>query len=312
MCEVLGENITEGGSSKQAQIKKWKRHFDFRKEGQKFVITKVYSEPLPKDDKRQEGNTSIYFHHIKALLLFYLSENNGILKITYNDLYCLLGMVNKNYHKLSNQEIIEMDELKIIDDFQINHFYQRTGNKLRDIMYKNLNILKNRNLIDYNQNGRGFIEIKLINHDFLKPNETEIEFHKRSLNEKIIDTMNKQIEKTIKENRVPRISKKTFSYSKKYPVTKKDEKLKFNLLKNGAAKRNIDFKLNIDEFIDWFINTDNICFNLCACLSLFILQFPCSPFADGLSGIQNRARRHAPYASTTEVYSPRHNRCRQG
>lgn len=51
MCELLNEEITDGNSRK-AQINRWKRYFDFHKEGQKFIIDEIYDEPLTAIDQR--------------------------------------------------------------------------------------------------------------------------------------------------------------------------------------------------------------------------------------------------------------------
>ena len=38
MCSLLGEKITNGGKSKEAQIKNWERYFQYERQGQKFHI----------------------------------------------------------------------------------------------------------------------------------------------------------------------------------------------------------------------------------------------------------------------------------
>ena len=52
MCELLKEE--EGtGNSRKAQINRWKRYFEFHKEGQKFVIDEIYDEPQITSDQRK-------------------------------------------------------------------------------------------------------------------------------------------------------------------------------------------------------------------------------------------------------------------
>lgn len=52
MCEFLKEE--EGtGNSRKAQINRWKRYFEFHKEGQKFVIDEIYDEPQITLDQRK-------------------------------------------------------------------------------------------------------------------------------------------------------------------------------------------------------------------------------------------------------------------
>lgn len=52
MCSLLNESVTNG-SSKQCQLRRWKRYFDFEKQGQKFIITEMYETPKEKIDYRR-------------------------------------------------------------------------------------------------------------------------------------------------------------------------------------------------------------------------------------------------------------------
>lgn len=52
MCELLNEKVSEGGSTKKAQINRWKRYFEFHKNGQKYIIDKIYDNPLIATDQR--------------------------------------------------------------------------------------------------------------------------------------------------------------------------------------------------------------------------------------------------------------------
>ncbi len=72
MCELIGEDVLNG-ASKKAQLNRWKRYFDFHKDGQRFVIDEIYDEPFATDDdrKRKEG---LYVKYIELLLLEYLSR----------------------------------------------------------------------------------------------------------------------------------------------------------------------------------------------------------------------------------------------
>lgn len=155
LCNFLNEEIKEG-NSRNAQIKEWLRYFNYEREGQKYIITEVYPEPLPKDDKRSLGNNSEYLPHIELILLDYLSkQQDQVACLTINDMFLLLGMVNRNYVDKTYKYKIE-DEL--IDNFQIEHFNQRSYKKLNRILFDALNNLKNRRLIDYNT-------VKIINID---------------------------------------------------------------------------------------------------------------------------------------------------
>jgi len=149
MCQLFNQEV-EAGNSKKAQEKNWLRYFDYEKEKQKYIILQIYDEPLPKDDKRSLGNNSIYTQHIELLLLDYLSKQRGYKAIlTLKKLYLLMGMINNEYIKEDKESLKKSNEY--ITDYQINHFYQRTYQKLRKIIFDTLRNLKNRCLIDYEE-----------------------------------------------------------------------------------------------------------------------------------------------------------------
>ena len=149
LCQLLKQEI-KSGKSKTLQLKELSRYFASEKDKQKFIIVKIYDEPLPKDDKRVLGNNSIYVQHIELLLLNYLSKQEGYTaKITLKKLYLLLGIVNPRYIEENTEQMKKHSSN--ITTFQINHFYQRTYQKLREIMFGSLNNLKNRRLIDYEE-----------------------------------------------------------------------------------------------------------------------------------------------------------------
>lgn len=146
LCNQLNESELKA-NSKNAQLKEWKRHFDWDKSGQKYIITEIYHEPLEKEDKRINNGQSIYSEHIELLLLDYLSKQEGkVAELTIKKIFVLLGMVNSNYMD---------DEYKIedglINEFQINNFYQRSYKKLNRVLFDALRSLKNKRLINYNE-----------------------------------------------------------------------------------------------------------------------------------------------------------------
>ena len=153
LCKFLNEE-TKTGDSRNAQHKEWSRYFEYEREGHKYIITEIYLEPLPKSDKRSVGNNSEYLPHIELILLDHLSKQHGkVASLTINNIFLLLGMVNKNYVD-KNYKI----EDNLIDKFYIDHFNQRSYRRLNRILFDALNNLKNRRLIDYQS-------VKMINVD---------------------------------------------------------------------------------------------------------------------------------------------------
>lgn len=57
LCSALGEPV-KSGKAKQCQINNWKRYFEFKRDGHKYIIIKIYEAPKPKNDKRSLGNNS--------------------------------------------------------------------------------------------------------------------------------------------------------------------------------------------------------------------------------------------------------------
>lgn len=147
LCDHLNVQKFGGGCSREAQIKEWKRYFDFERDGQKYIITEIYSTPLPRDDKRIIGNNNEYRPYIEMILLDYLSKQKGkSTNITLKNLFFLLGMVNSNY--MNKDYKIKDDE---ISEWQIKHFNQRAYSKLYSIVTTSLNNLRSRRLIDYHK-----------------------------------------------------------------------------------------------------------------------------------------------------------------
>lgn len=147
LCELL-KQPRKAGDAKKAQLKEFKRYFDWEKSGQKFIITDVYETPLDKDDNRKFGNNSIYVKYIEVILLRYLSTQQGYTRtLTKRKWWELLGIVNKKYDNVPYGKLKELNY--IVTSWQIKHFYQRCNKKLDQILYAALNSLKSRKLIMY-------------------------------------------------------------------------------------------------------------------------------------------------------------------
>ena len=74
LCNALGEQV-KGGDAKKAQLKNWERYFDYEKDGHKFIIKEIYSEPKSKNDQRSLGNNvAFYIDYIEILLLNLFAE----------------------------------------------------------------------------------------------------------------------------------------------------------------------------------------------------------------------------------------------
>ena len=165
MCQLIGEEECTG-NSKKAQVNRWKRYFEFHKEGQKFFIDEIYDEPFPTDDarKRREG---LYVKYIELLLLEFLSKQVDY-KVTLGnkEMYRILGMTNDRYDIrnrmgstkaneilrqtiMNNEDKFAFTNSPKVSNFDINNFYFRAEQKLNRILYSALRSMKDRFLIDY-------------------------------------------------------------------------------------------------------------------------------------------------------------------
>jgi hypothetical protein len=136
MCSRLGMKISQG-NSKIAQFKQLEEHFEWRKFGNKIVIT---NEKKKKD--------TINENTVESLLLNLLLEHGEILTVSKSYLYKLLHVINSNYtlcrkapHLLANYLSVDIDN--------INEFYESTDSMLDRMITKTLQYLQNRFLIDY-------------------------------------------------------------------------------------------------------------------------------------------------------------------
>lgn len=149
LCKLLNENVLEG-NSKKAQLKEWERYFLWEKKGQKFIILEIYDEPLPKNDGRQ--NRNVYVQYIEVILMKLLSKqknNKYVFYITTRQLWKLLGMINNDYKSISLEDLNDKIPEYKVTSFDVNKFYQRCNQRLRDILYSSLNNLQTRSLIKY-------------------------------------------------------------------------------------------------------------------------------------------------------------------
>jgi len=149
LCIFLDMPI-RNGKSKILQLEELSRYCTFTKDKQKITITEIFTEPLPKIDLRSEGNNSKYVEHIQAQILHTLSKTEGHkYTITKNNLFESLGMVNHMY--LDKASVLK--SLPKIDSrftkFNINHLYLRVNDRFTKILFDSLNSLKNRCLINY-------------------------------------------------------------------------------------------------------------------------------------------------------------------
>ena len=101
------------GKSKQLQLKDWERYFDFKRDGQKFIIVKIYDVPLPKKIK----SNNIYINDVLVVLNDYLLKNKvESIEITKNRLLVVCGFLNSRH-------LNKADSLRLF--FQSNKYSEK-------------------------------------------------------------------------------------------------------------------------------------------------------------------------------------------
>lgn len=97
MCELLGDRV-RSGTAKKYQLERWKRHFEYKREGRNYKITKVYDDYAGNNIiKRRRGK---YLQYIEPVLIDYICRNGGdeyCIRLIRKKLFCVVGMVNENY-----------------------------------------------------------------------------------------------------------------------------------------------------------------------------------------------------------------------
>ena len=147
MCELLGCKATSS-KGRSFQFKKWKRYFDFEKQGHKFIITKIYEQPLPDTDAK----ITKWHIYIEPLLVMYLTCTNEH-KFNKGQLYSILGMVNTNFSLLCSKPTKGIMRKRIdehtldVTDFDLMDFTKRAELKLGEILITSLKSMERRNVI---------------------------------------------------------------------------------------------------------------------------------------------------------------------
>ncbi|MCP1159403.1 hypothetical protein [Bacillus infantis] len=151
ICEAL-EEAPKAGNTKVAQLKEWECHFNFEKQGHKFIIKEIYETPLVKQDLRSQGNNAaVYIEEIEQLILDLLAQDshNGELFLSRSRLLKELKMINENYTYYRNQKH-SLSKFMNIDIEEINDFYELSNSTFKSNLETALNRLQKQSLIYWN------------------------------------------------------------------------------------------------------------------------------------------------------------------
>lgn len=148
ICSFLDEEELTS-NSKKAQIKEWECHFNFRKQGHKFIIEEVYEESLEKKYNYKGGGNSVYGDITQLLIVDLLMKaKHNHISISKSKLMETIGITNQNYStckeyssKLS--QYLNMDVRFIYDFYNIN------DSNFRKIIDRAINNLDDKRIIKY-------------------------------------------------------------------------------------------------------------------------------------------------------------------
>jgi|GEM_PF-3360019 len=146
MCKVLGEEIKTAGGAKKSQLKKWASYFEFKKDGNKLVVTDIFHE---QKELSRGGNFTPYIEEMNELLIqILLKAENYKIMLSKNRLLLMLNMINENYRGCRDR-ITGLSEYLNIDKIDVYDFYNITDNVLKRNVETSLRSLKNKKAIFY-------------------------------------------------------------------------------------------------------------------------------------------------------------------
>lgn len=152
MCKILNEP-EKTGKSKQYQLIDWQRYFEYTKQGQKFIIGKVFSKPRDKPARR---NNSKYIDDIEKILLTVLNQQSGNeILITNNELLLQLGLTTREFIKIQQMKsnsLLDMwknQALYHITKTDLRHFLLTSYQKAKSITDTAIKSMQNRGIITH-------------------------------------------------------------------------------------------------------------------------------------------------------------------
>lgn len=195
MCELLDEKATDG-NSKKAQLKEWKRYFNWENKGYKFIITEIYDEPLPKVDGRVNngGNNTKYDDLFDKIIINSLIDYDGFIEESYSSLLQNIFLFfTDEYAKLLNSGYKRYAKINNMQKGLVMTYQQKIRYVVETALKTSLKRLQNQGIITYENN----ITVKERN---LKQSiaDENMTFAIKITEQKVYDEMTKKYKKEIK------------------------------------------------------------------------------------------------------------------
>ncbi len=154
MCECLGEPV-KTGRAKKDQLKHWERHFEWERDGHKYIITEIH-KPLTQRQNLYHTNTKWYPNISKIILSMTKNTLNGYgvndLSKKYREviiasaqLYHLVGLCNSSFQNLKKGR----EEGADLSPKVQKKCYREISEKFYHIVTRVLKSLNKRQIITY-------------------------------------------------------------------------------------------------------------------------------------------------------------------
>jgi hypothetical protein len=150
LCEYLQIEPT-GGNTKKAIIAELTRYCIWKKEGNKFIITKIFASPLPKIDEKFLN--SKYYPACGYLLLVFLAErysqdeNEKFCYMKKREIMGIISICNFNYSHLYYESSVDA----LDGDAESLYFTEIASNYLSNKINNILKSLKLRKLLNFDE-----------------------------------------------------------------------------------------------------------------------------------------------------------------
>ena len=145
LCKVLEIKQTTG-KAKESQLKELARFCEYKKEGQKFIIEKVYKVPKDKEDKRMDRKTqTIMGNMLVEIICTYAKDDALGVHFSKNFLYKVCEMHNEEYecYRYKQEELCKIEN---IDIDTVRDFYNTSNSVFVANVEKGGKWLKNKKL----------------------------------------------------------------------------------------------------------------------------------------------------------------------
>lgn len=148
LCELLGVEAksSKNTNGRKSQSNEFKRYFDYEKQGQKFIITKIHDTAKEKNNN-YGGNNRVFVDDFRNLMIYMLHENRTeCMLMSKGAMFKAMNLVNENY-LLARNNIPKLSEIISVPQSAIYEFYDYNSGKLRDTLERNLKHCRSRSLL---------------------------------------------------------------------------------------------------------------------------------------------------------------------